>query len=121
MTTMPRVYVAGKLSAPAVEFIKNIHRMMTAAERVRKAGFAVFVPGIDILLGMRFGDWEYEDYFQNSQPWLDAADAIFVVRNGATSSAGTQREIARAEEAGIPVFTSLHALKKWRDEGAIRL
>jgi len=46
---MKRVYVAGKLNSDACGYIKNVHRMIIWAEKVRKAGFAVFVPGLDFL------------------------------------------------------------------------
>lgn len=107
---MKRVYVAGKLNDDACGYIKNMHRMIYWGEKVRKAGFAVFVPGLDFLQGLVFGNWEYPDYFNNSQPWLDAADAIFLVP-GWEASSGTKREIERAKSKGIPVFDSVDELK----------
>lgn len=108
---MKRVYIAGKLNGMACDYIKNVHQMIIWAEKVRKLGFAVFVPGLDFLQGMLFGDWEYTDYFDNSQPWLEVADAIFLVP-GWESSKGTQKEIERATKQGIPVFTNLNELAK---------
>jgi hypothetical protein len=108
---MKRVYVAGKLNADACGYIINVHRMIIWAEKVRKLGFAVFVPGLDFLQGLVFGDWEYPDYFDNSQPWLDASDAVFLVPGWETST-GTAREIERAKAQGIPVFSDLDVLAK---------
>jgi len=51
---------------------------MQTAEHVRKLKCAVYVPCIDLQMGLKFGYYEYDDYFENSQPWLDAADAIFL-------------------------------------------
>lgn len=101
---MIRVYIAGKLNDMAPDYIKNMHRMMEQAERVRKAGFSVFVPCLDILMGLVFGEWDYEDYFKNSQPWLEVSHAMLVCRRGWEYSLGTQKEIERANKANIPIF-----------------
>jgi len=106
---MKRVYVAGKLNDDACGYIINVHNMIVWAEKVRKAGFAVFVPGLDFLQGLVFGNWSYKDYFDNSQPWLDVSDAVFLVP-GWESSDGTKREIERAKLQNIPVYTDLECL-----------
>jgi hypothetical protein len=108
---MKRVYIAGKLNDDACGYIKNMHRMIKWAELVRQAGFAVFVPGLDFLQGVIFGNWEYADYFDNSQAWLDASDAVFLVP-GWETSAGTAREIKRAQAHGIPVFSDIVEMQK---------
>lgn len=108
---MKKVYIAGKLNGMACDYIKNIHRMIISAEKVRKAGFAVFVPGLDFLQGVVFGNWDYPDYFDNSQPWLDASDAIFLTPGWETSE-GTKREIERAKAQNIPVYNDLDTLVK---------
>lgn len=108
---MKRVYVAGKLNGMACDYIKHIHRMIVWSEKVRKAGFAVFVPGIDFLQGVMFGNWEYDDYFNNSQPWLDASDAVFVTPGWETSE-GTKREIEHAKKNNIPVYYDLDTMLK---------
>ena len=103
---MKRVYVAGKINDEACGYIKNLHDMFSVAEKVRRAGFAVFVPGLDLLMGLVHGDWTYRDYFENSQPWLDASDIMFVSPNW-RSSTGTKREIKRAKRKNIPVYYDL--------------
>ena len=108
---MKRVYVAGKLNGMACDYLKNVHRMIVWGEKVRKRGFAVFVPGIDLIQGIMFGNWDYSDYFDNSQPWLDASDAVFLTPGWETSE-GTKREIERAKEHNIPVFDNLDLLTK---------
>ena len=108
---MKRIYIGGKLNDDAVGYIKNLHRMILNAEKVRKAGFAVFIPGLDFLVGLVLGNLDYKDYFENSQPWLDVADAVFVCP-GSKQSKGTQKEIGRAKGKHIPVFYS--ADKLWR-------
>lgn len=101
-----RIYIAGKLNAMAVDYLHNVHLMMTEAEKVRLAGFSVYVPAIDLLMGIKFGYTKYEDYFDNSQPWLTVSEAVFLVPNWEDSE-GTKREIIRAQAYGIPIFTDL--------------
>ena len=100
---LPRVYIAGKLNDMASDYVKNVHNMIKNAEEVRKQGFAVFVPGIDLLCGLQTGNWDYKDYFDNSQPWLDVSDAIYVGESW-RESGGTIREIKRAKDKMIPRF-----------------
>ena len=112
---VPKIYVAGKLNDMACDYIKNMHTMIQTAEKVRKSGFAVFVPGIDFLQALVFGNWEYNDYFDNSQPWLLASDGVFLCDNWEESK-GTQREIELAKEYEIPVFYGdLKELKDYFD------
>ena len=101
-----RIYIAGKLNDDAVGYIKHLHRMIKTAREVRRAGFSVYVPGNDFLEGLVDGNFGYEEYFQNSQPWLAASDAVFLTPGWETSS-GTKREIELAGELGIPVFENL--------------
>jgi len=112
---MKRVYIAGALNGMAVDYIQNLHRMIKVAEIIRKEGVAVYIPGIDFLNGLVNGDYTYEDYFNNSQPWLDVSDAIFLVP-GWEESKGTAREIERAKGKDIPVFEKLDDFVKWLEE-----
>ena len=100
---MFKVYIAGRLNDNAVGYIKNLHNMIQWAEKIRKLGCSVYVPGLDFLVGVVMGNYNYEDYFNNSQPWLDVSDAVFVIPNS-DDSIGTKKEIARAQMMGIPVF-----------------
>lgn len=109
---MKRVYVAGRLSDPAIDYIRNIHRMMQWADEIRKLGCSVYVPCLDLLMGIFVGHYCYDDYFDNSQPWLDAANAVFLVPGWETSD-GTNRERRRAAKQHIPIFTKLEDLKNW--------
>jgi hypothetical protein len=106
---MKRVYVAGKLNDDAIGYIKNMHRMIKTARELRKEGFAVYVPCNDFLEGLVDGDFSYKEYFDNSQPWLEASDALFL-SPGWETSMGTQREIARARECNIPIFKEMKNL-----------
>ena len=106
-----KVYIAGKLNDMAVDYLHNVHKMMVTAEEVRLAGFSVFVPAIDLLMGIKFGYTDYHDYFDNGQPWLMAAEAVFLVPGWETSE-GTKAELKTAAKEGIPVFSDLNEMKK---------
>ena len=108
-----RVYVAGRLNDPAIEYLRNVHRMMLLAERTRLEGFAVYVPALDLLMGIMFGTYEYRDYFGYNEPWLAVSEAVIVQPVGANTSKGTQEEIASAKTLGIPVFYTEDALLTW--------
>jgi len=108
---MKKVYIAGAINADACGHIKNMHKMLATSERVRKAGYAVYVPCASFLQGLMFGDWNYKDYFDGSIPFLLSCDALFLVP-GWTHSTGTQKEIGIARKHGIPVYVSLEVLKK---------
>lgn len=100
---MKKVYIAGKLNDDAVGYIKNCHKMIKVAKVVRDLGFAVYVPCIDFLEGLVDGNFDYPDYFENSQPWLMSSDAVLLVP-GWEDSKGTAREIELAKSLGIPIF-----------------
>jgi hypothetical protein len=115
MSKKKRIYIAGKLTEMAVDYIKNVHKMIQTAEIVRKAGFSVYIPAIDFLAGAVIGDYEYYDYFDNSQPWLEVSDAIFLVPGWETSP-GTAKEIAKANKLKIPVFDNLYEMKTYFEQ-----
>ena len=98
-----RAYIAGKLNDTAVNYLKNVHQMIHAADVLRDKGYSVFVPCLDLLLGIYAGDWEYDDYADNNMAWLEVADEVYVLPNWENSK-GTRAEIARAEELKIPII-----------------
>ena len=106
---MKRIYIAGKLNADAVGYLKNVHAMIRVAQAAKDAGFSVFVPCLDLLMGIVAGDYEYEDYATPNLAWLSVSDAVLLVPGWETSK-GTQAEIAWAKELGIPVFETLQEL-----------
>lgn len=106
-----KIYVAGPLTAVGVEYIKNHSDMMLEAEHLRRLGFSVYVPAVEILMGLKFGYTDYSDYFDNSQPWLKAADAVYLCA-GWENSKGTKKEIELALANNIPVFDDPDELVK---------
>jgi len=101
-----KAYVAGKLNSDAVGYIQNMHKMIKVAKLLREIGVSVYVPANDFLEGLVNGNFTYEDYFENSQPWLEAADLVYVCP-GWESSSGTAKEIDLARSIGKPIFFSI--------------
>jgi hypothetical protein len=106
---MLKCYVAGKLNSDAVGYIQNMHKMIKAAREIRKLGVAVYVPCNDFLEGLVDGEFSYKDYFENSQPWLEASDIIFVCP-GWEDSTGTKKEIELARTLKKSIFFSFEDL-----------
>ena len=110
-----KVYIGGKLNSDAVGYLNNVHLMMETAEEARLEGFSVFVPAIDLLMGIKFGYDKYEEYFDNSQPWLKVSDGLLLVENFKDSK-GTAKEVKTALDYGIPVFIYLDDMIAYRDD-----
>lgn len=108
------VYVAGKLNSNAVGYIKNIHSMIKEGEKLRKEGLYVYIPANDFLEGVVCGNFEYKDYFDNSQVMLERSDAVYVCPNW-ESSDGTKKEIELAVSLNIPVFYEIYLLLRHFD------
>jgi len=105
--TIKAVYIAGKLSDPnTVSYIKNVSNMMEISQMVKSEGFSVFVPAIDVLLGIKFGYTSYDEYFNNNLAWLARADAVVLVPDWETSK-GTKRELEVAKQLNIPIFENV--------------
>lgn len=110
---MKRVYVAGAYSAPnVIGVFDNMRRGLRVSHEVLKAGFAPFAPWLDYQFAL-LGEVTLEEFYRYSLAWLEASDAVLVVPEGAEQSKGTQAELARARELGIPVFWSLSTLQEW--------
>jgi hypothetical protein len=105
-----KAYVAGPLNSDACGYIQNMHRMIKVARELRQLGVAVYVPCNDFLEGLVDGGFNYTDYFENSQPWLEVSDFIFVCP-GWEDSEGTKKEIELAHSLGIAVFYHMDAVK----------
>ena len=107
---MFKCYESGKLNDDAVHYIQNMHNMIKTAREIRKLGISVYIPCLDILEGLVDGNFFYEDYFNNSQPWLECADFMFVCKGWKTSE-GTKKEIEYAKSIGKLIFFDLETLK----------
>lgn len=110
-----RVYVAGAYSADNVlSVLDNIRNGMRAGTELFLMGFSPFVPWFDFHFQLMLREGEtltVQDYYRYSMEWLDVSGAVLVLPNSENSK-GTQAEIKRAGELGIPVFYSLEDFKK---------
>jgi hypothetical protein len=115
MTT--RIYCAGAYSAPnVIEVFANMKRGMQLAVRVLQAGMAPFCPWLDYQFSlMSEKPVTLEHYYNYSMSWLLVSDAVIVVPENAETSKGTQAEIKKAQELGIPVFYEFEELLKWKE------
>ena len=110
---MKRAYVAGALNSEhATGYLQNVSKMLDTAEQLRLLGVAPFKPAEDLLSGIKFGYYEYDDVFDPSQAWLDVSDFVYLTP-GWEDSPGTRREIERASRKGIPVFMDIDEVKQF--------
>lgn len=100
---MRTIYIAGPLNSDAVGYLKNVHSMIKHADIIRRKGWSVFIPALDLLCGIYAGDLDYQAYFGNNLEWLKRSDAVFLCP-GWSDSKGTQKELAVAQEMGKVVY-----------------
>ena len=112
----PLAYIAGKLNDSACGYIRNLHKMIQSAIKIKRLGYVVYIPGTDILMGLMAGNYVYRDYFDDSQEFLRMSDLVIVLPGWETSE-GTNREIKLAHELGIPVeFYNEHTNQVCQDD-----
>ncbi|MEN6423660.1 MAG: DUF4406 domain-containing protein [Smithella sp.] len=112
---MKRVYVAGSYSADNVlDVLRNIGRGEEACTKLFLLGFAPFCPWHDKDFILRRPDETFTVtmFYDYSMSWLDVSEAILVLPNSENSK-GTQKELDRARELGIPIFDNILALVMW--------
>ena len=114
-----RVYVAGAYSDDSVlGVLDNMRRGMKAGTRIWRLGFAPFVPWLDYQFQLMIDEDDrptVEDYYEYSIAWLEASDLVCVLPNS-DNSKGTQAEVARANQLGIPVVQGVAGVYEWRKE-----
>lgn len=108
-------YIGGALNAMANQYVKNVHSTIIWGEKIRQLGYAVFIPGMDFLLGVVMGTLSYEDVFNNSQSFLRVASVMFICP-GWNESKGTAKELIVARHYNIPIFFEQEGydLLKWQ-------
>lgn len=100
---MKRIYVAGSYSADnALGVLNNIGTGIKACAKVLKNGDAPFCPWLDFHYHLVDNSLTVADYQRVSIAWLEVSDEVWVLPD-AENSKGTQAEIKRAKELGIPV------------------
>lgn len=106
----PLIYVAGPLNDDSCGYIQNLSNMNKEALLLKKNGFAVYIPGNDIILGLLAGNFTYEDYFDNSIEIMKKCDGIYFC-NGWETSDGCKKEMFIATNLTIPYFSNINDLK----------
>ena len=110
------IYVAGAYSADdAISVFTNMRRGIHLAIEVLNAGFAPFVPWFDYHFSLLEHIPLYK-YYEYSMSWLEKSDGVIVQPIGSRKSIGTQRELDKAKELGIPIFKSIEQMKEYFDE-----
>ena len=101
------------MSGTELEYLRNLRKGIRLSVEVLQAGFCPFSPFINysFFLALREEEEDItgEQIKAYSLVWLESCDALLLVP-GYEHSKGTLAEIARAQELGIPIFTSLSAL-----------
>ena len=115
MKNFNRIYVAGAYSSSnVIGVLTNMREGMRLATQLFVAGYSPFCPWLDFHYQLMLRDGEQlsvEDYYRYSLAWLEVSDAVLVGQwPGCSESVGTMAEIDRAQELGIPVFTSIDDL-----------
>jgi len=112
---MKRIYVAGPYSSnTALGILANVGAGLRASLAVWKAGYAPYVPWLDILIHIMnptVAQTTVQECYDWSMAWLEVSDAVLVLP-GWKKSKGTLAEIARAKELEIPTFYSLATLNR---------
>ena len=114
MSTKPlKIYIAGRYSDNNIlGCLNNIHDGIKAAVAVLKLGHVPFCPWTDFLFQMFDKSLTVEDYYRYSMAWLEVSDEVWVLPDSG-ESVGTQKEIERAYERGIPVGEYEQELAFW--------
>lgn len=107
---MKRIYVAGAYSADnVITVLDNMRKGMRKSVEVLLKGFSPFCPWIDYHFQLMLRDNEnlsVKNYYDYSMSWLEVSDAVLLLPNSENSK-GTQEELKRAIELGIPIYNSL--------------
>lgn len=120
-----RVYIAGPLVKG--DLGENIEQAVAAFVRLIKAGLAPFCPHLSCFAGdaksvdrRRLQYWvkadllprgtTVEEWYETDLPWVDVSEALLRLPGEGKGSDG---EVARAKELGIPVFYSVDKVIAW--------
>lgn len=98
-----RIFVSGPISAQTeAEMIANAEVAQHVAYELIKKGHMPFIPQLSVYTSYR-DKVSYEWWMEYCFTWLEQCEALFFIGE----SPGACREIARAKELGLQVFTRL--------------
>ena len=95
-----RIYVSGPYTKP--DPVENTHKAIQVGNRLRDAGHFPFIPHLT-LLWHSVTPKPYDFWMEYDFEWVKACDAVLRMPG---ESSGADREVALAEQLGIPVFYS---------------
>ena len=121
MKEFKRIYVAGSYNADnVIKVLDNIKRGTQVSVELLKKGYIPFCPWLDFHF-FWFAEISFEEVRRYSMGWLEVSDCIYVLKNSEKSK-GTQDEIKRARELGIPVLyeglDTIEDLIEWTEDVA---
>jgi hypothetical protein len=99
------VYIAGPLTQGDVQ--SNVNLAAAYGHKLLDMGLAPFVPHLAHYM-QQLTPRGYEDWMGWCLTWVERCDALLRI---AGDSPGADREVARAKELGIPVFTDVSELR----------
>lgn len=109
---MKTVYIAGAMnSCDILGVLKNIETGVRRGGEAAVAGFAPFIPHLDIFLALKGFDLPMQFYYDYTMEFLTRSDCVFVCENS-ENSIGTKAEIEKAKELNIPIYYSIEEMKK---------
>lgn len=101
-----RVFVAGPYTQPCL--LSNTRKAIQAAAALRKRGHHPFLPHTALLWDF-LEPSDYETWMEWTLSWLEVCDAVLRLPG---ESPGADREVARAEELGIPVYEDVRKIPR---------
>ena len=102
----------------AIDYLYAIHEFNVAYNTLVSKGYAPYNPANDytsFIVGGVPNRTKEKQIKSVSMEYLEATDAVVLLK-GWRKSEGTQAEIKRADELGIPVFNSLRAFLERDDD-----
>ena len=104
-----RVYVAGPLTKGDTTI--NVRKAIDAAETLLRLGFIPYCPHLTHFWHLIYAhDWN--TWLTLDEGWLKVCHAVLRLKG---ESKGADREVKLARKLKIPVFHSIYALKKYRE------
>lgn len=113
-----RVYIAGPIDGSG-KHIPNLRRALEAADKLQRAGFAPYVPQLDLIWQLVMGT--IPQVQETDDAYLCICDALYRLEG---TSPGADHEVSVAIELGIPTFFehgSMRCFERLLDWGAARL
>lgn len=107
----PRVYVAGPYTQG--NMLENVRNAIDAGDRLASKGFAPYIPHLSHFWDL-VHKHDYEFWLDICLTWVQACDAVLRLPGYCP---GCEREVALAENCGIPIFENEELLYTYYEVG----